>query len=114
MATNKEKCFNLIKKLFSTESIIKKVGGLVEYQEIFTLPEILEIFENDEILSTASLFLENNLNLAQASKNGYMHRNTMIYRIEKIEKNTGLNIKKFEDAVIFDNMKYIYNQLKNQ
>ena len=60
-----------------------------------------ELFEDAEILQTAEIFLENNLNASETSRKMYLHRNTLTYRLDKIEKATGLNIRKFADAVTF-------------
>lgn len=46
-------------------------------------------------------FLENNLNVSQTSEQLYLHRNTIIYRIEKVQKATGLNLREFEDALTY-------------
>ena len=50
-----------------------------------------------------------NLNISQTSKNAFMHRNTLIYRLDKVKKLIGLNLKLFEDAVIFVNLVTIKN-----
>ena len=60
-----------------------------------------EIFSDEEMLNTAEEFLENNLNVSETSRKLYLHRNTLPYRLDKIEKATGLNIRKFSDAVTF-------------
>lgn len=60
-----------------------------------------EIFNDEEMLSTAEEFLENSLNVSETSRKLYLHRNTLTYRLDKIEKLTGLNIRKFSDAVTF-------------
>lgn len=60
-----------------------------------------EIFSDEEMISTAEEFLENNLNTSETSRKLYLHRNTLIYRLDKIEKATGLNIRKFSDAITF-------------
>ena len=49
----------------------------------------------------AEAFLESSLNVSEASRNLFMHRNTLMYRLDKIERVTGLNIRKFSDAVTF-------------
>ena len=60
-----------------------------------------EIFSDEEMLLTAEEFLENSLNTSETSRKLYLHRNTLIYRLDKIEKSTGLNIRKFSDAITF-------------
>lgn len=60
-----------------------------------------ETFDDQEIMETAEAFLDNNLNASETSRKMYLHRNTLSYRLDKIEKTTGLNIRKFSDAVAF-------------
>ena len=60
-----------------------------------------EIFNDEEMISTAEEFLRSNLNVSETSRNLYMHRNTLLYRLDKIERATGLNIRSFSDAVSF-------------
>ncbi len=62
---------------------------------------VKEIFSDEEMVSTAEEFLENSLNTSETSRKLYLHRNTLIYRLDKIEKATGLNIRKFSDAITF-------------
>jgi carbohydrate diacid regulator len=54
----------------------------------------------DEIIETITKFFENNLNLSEASRKLYIHRNTLIYRLDKIQKATGLDLRTFDDAVL--------------
>lgn len=60
-----------------------------------------EIFNDQEMITTAEEFLENSLNTSETSRKLYLHRNTLIYRLDKIEKATGLDIRKFADALTF-------------
>ena len=53
------------------------------------------------MVNTAEEFLENSLNVSETSRKLYMHRNTLMYRLDKIERVTGLNLRKFSDAVTF-------------
>ena len=69
-------------------------------REIFgsdTLPKEID----EEILSTVQKFFENNLNISETSRQLYVHRNTLVYRIEKLQKATGLDMRVFEDALTF-------------
>lgn len=54
-----------------------------------------------ETLITIQKFFENNLNVSETSRQLYVHRNTLVYRLDKIEKITGLDLRKFDDAIIF-------------
>lgn len=62
--------------------------------------ENVKNFLNDqELVAMVEAFMANNLNMIQTSKVANVHRNTLVYRIEKIKKLLGLDIRKFEDAV---------------
>lgn len=60
-----------------------------------------ELVNNKELIDTAEVLFSCHLNISEASRKLYLHRNTLLYRIEKIKSLTGLDIKKFEEAVIF-------------
>ena len=60
-----------------------------------------EALTDEEILSTATAFLDNNLNASETSRKMFLHRNTLNYRLDKIEKTTGLDIRNFSDAMTF-------------
>ena len=80
-----------------------------------------EVFENgveehfeEEELTTVYTFFDNNLNISETARQLYVHRNTLVYRLEKIQKKTGLDVRVFEDALTFkiammvaDHMKYM-------
>lgn len=70
-----------------------------------------EIFEDEDMLGTAEEFLQSSLNVSETSRNLYMHRNTLLYRLDKIEKATGLNIRQFSDAVSFRVLTILYKLL---
>ncbi len=84
---------------------------LAEYLADITDESSKEIFENEEMLDTAEEFLRNSLNVSETSRKLYMHRNTLLYRLDKIEKATGLNIRLFSDAVSFRVLTLIYRLL---
>ena len=69
---------------------------------------IREIFDNkspddfdEETLTTINKFFENNLNVSETSRQLFIHRNTLVYRLDKIQKNTNLDLRNFEDAIAF-------------
>ncbi len=72
--------------------------------------DVLEILKDDELMSCVENFFNNNLNISETSRNAFLHRNTLIYRIDKIYKATGFNIKNFNDAVNFKLLLMIYNR----
>ena len=56
---------------------------------------------DEETLITVNKLFENNLHISETSRQLYVHRNTLVYRLEKIQKATGLDLKRFDDAVVF-------------
>ena len=101
-------------KVFDTEkSIINydKLGiGRLIYQLPTTLCEIFlsEVFRKNSIdsldqetLFTINKFFENNLNVSETSRKLFVHRNTLVYRLEKIKKLTGLDLREFDHAIVF-------------
>ena len=67
---------------------------------------------DDETLTTINKFFENNLNVSETARQLYVHRNTLVYRIEKLEANTGLDIRTFEDALTFKIALMVVNYMK--
>ena len=67
--------------------------------EVFTKNTIDQL--DEETLSTVNLFFENSLNISETARKMYVHRNTLVYRLEKILKNTGLDVRVFDDALTF-------------
>ncbi|MBQ7579657.1 MAG: helix-turn-helix domain-containing protein [Clostridia bacterium] len=61
-----------------------------------------------DLVSCAIMMFENNLNISETSRNAFLHRNTLVYRIEKIQKLSGLNIKNFEDAFTLKLLMVLY------
>ena len=96
--------------------LIKMLEGIPESSLMQYLTEMSddrfkEIFEDEEMLTTAEAFLQSSLNVSETSRNLYMHRNTLLYRLDKIEKATGLNIRQFSDAVSFRVLTVIHRLL---
>ena len=79
----------------------------------YLTPDILLVFKNKELRECIDILIKTNLNVNEASKNLFMHRNTLLHRIDKIESMTGLNLKKFEDAVTLSVMEAIYDKTKD-
>ena len=52
-------------------------------------------------MSTINKFFDNNLNISETARQLYVHRNTLVYRLERIEKAIGLDIRTFDDAMTF-------------
>ena len=99
--------FILVKMLESVPE-----SKLVEYLAELSDKNVKEIFDDAEMLNTAETFLQSSLNVSETSRNMYMHRNTLLYRLDKIEKATGLNIRAFPDAVSFRVLTILHKLLK--
>ena len=74
---------------------------LINYYNVLVDGDAKSIFSDPDMLSTAEEFLENNLNVSETARKLYMHRNTLTYRLDKIERATGLDIRNFSDAITF-------------
>lgn len=85
---------------------------LAEFMEDVSEEQEKEVFEDEEMLLTAEKFLNSSLNVSETSRSLYMHRNTLLYRLDKIEKTTGLNIRLFPDAVTFRILTVLYKLSK--
>ena len=69
-------------------------------EEIF--PEMTPDEFDDETLLTINKFFENSLNVSETARQLYIHRNTLVYRLDKVNKATGLDLRVFEDAITFE------------
>lgn len=63
--------------------------------------KIPDVLDDEEAMSTIGKFFENNLNISETARQLYVHRNTLVYRLERIEKAIGLDIRTFDDAMTF-------------
>ena len=101
-------------KVFDTEKSIISYENLGIGRLIYQLPTTLcemflqEVFKNGsldsldrETLMTIQCFFENNLNVSETSRKLFVHRNTLVYRLEKIRKLTGLDLREFDHAITF-------------
>ena len=68
-------------------------------------------FEEEE-LTTVYTFFANNLNISETARQLYVHRNTLVYRIEKLQKSTGLDIRVFDDALTFKIALMVVNYMR--
>jgi carbohydrate diacid regulator len=76
--------------------------------------EIPEILEDEEAVSTINKFFENNLNISETARQLYVHRNTLVYRLERLEKAIGLDIRKFDDAMTYRIAVMVLAHMKDQ
>jgi carbohydrate diacid regulator len=101
-------------KVFDTEKTIVSYDNLGIARLIYQLPTTMcesflkEVFKrgsienlDQETLFTIQKFFENNLNVSETSRKLFVHRNTLVYRLEKIKKLTGLDLREFDHAIIF-------------
>ncbi len=100
-------------KLFSTKNIFNNDirQMLDEYKKFYTNVDILNFLHDEELVNTALSFFDNNLNISTTSKKTFMHRNTLVYRIEKIKKNVGLDIRIYSEAVLLENIIIFYRNI---
>ena len=71
-----------------------------------------EHFEEEE-LATVYTFFDNNLNISETARQLYIHRNTLMYRLEKIQKKTGLDVRVFDDALTFKIAMMVSDHMKH-
>ena len=101
-------------KVFDTEKNVITYDHLGIARLVYQLPTTLcetflkEVFKkgsvetmDQETLFTIQKFFENSLNVSETSRKLFVHRNTLVYRLEKIKKITGLDLREFEDAIVF-------------
>lgn len=112
-------------KIFYAEKKVSAYSTLGIGRLIYQLPINLcrlfidEIFGSnvpseldDETLTTINKFFENNLNVSETSRQLFVHRNTLVYRIEKLQKSTGLDIRVFDDALTFKIALMVVNYMR--
>ena len=103
-----------VSKVFDIERSINNYANLGIGRLIYQLPTTLcemflqEVFKKNpidaldqETLFTINKFFENNLNVSETARKLFVHRNTLVYRLEKIKKLTGLDLREFDDAITF-------------
>lgn len=89
----KDLCQNFLSEVFGSE-----------------IPEQLD----SEMMTVIDRFLQNNLNIAETARQLHMHRNTLIYRLEQVERQTGLDLRHFEDAMTFKIAALVLNYLQTE
>lgn len=112
-------------KIFYVEKMVAAYSALGIGRLIYQLPVNLcrifieEIFGDnipaeldEETMNTLNKFFENNLNVSETSRQLFVHRNTLVYRIEKIQKSTGLDLRSFDDALTFKIALMVVNYMK--
>ena len=113
--------------IFETEYYVMRYDKLGLGRLIYQLPPTLcnmflsEVFTpgayealDSETLLTISKFFENNLNGSETSRKLFVHRNTLVYRLDKVQKITGLDLRNFDDAVLFKLASMVRTYLEKQ
>jgi carbohydrate diacid regulator len=113
--------------IFEADSYVMRYDRLGLGRLIYQLPSTLcnmfldEVFPkgayeslDNETLLTISKFFENNLNGSETSRQLFVHRNTLVYRLDKVQKITGLDLRNFDDAVLFKLASMVRRYLEKQ
>lgn len=103
-----------IGSIFENDKLIIDYNNLGIGRLIYQLPTTMcklflrEVFKegsleslDNEMILTINKFFDNNLNVSETSRQLYVHRNTLVYRLDKIQKITGLDLRNFDDAITF-------------
>ena len=86
------------------------LGDLSELKEMLFDEQFVEIMKDSGLTSSIDAFFLNNLNVSETSSKTFLHRNTLVYRLDKIQKMTGFNLRNFSDAVTFKILMMIYSR----
>jgi carbohydrate diacid regulator len=81
-----------------------------KFLERYNLKKLSKIFDDEDMMATCNCLFENSLNVSSTAKMLYMHRNTLIYRLDKVKRISGLDIRTFNDAVTFSILNLLYCQ----
>lgn len=75
----------------------------------YDLKKFAKVFEDDGMMCTAETFLKSGMNVSETARKLYMHRNTLIYRLNSIRAKTGLDLRDFDMAVTFKLLHILYS-----
>lgn len=104
----------------SEESLLEKTLGEIaseisdesagKLMEMCDVKGLRRVFSDVELMTTAECFIRCSLNVSAAARELYMHRNTMMYRLDKIKRTTGLDVRSFDEAVAFRILYKVYRR----
>ena len=105
---NKNKCTNL--GSYFAERFLSKCSKeeIADYRQRLIDENFESIMEDSELVRCVEKFFENDLNIAETARNTFMHRNTFLKRVERIIELTGIDIRKFENAMMFRFLMIVY------
>ena len=96
-----------------TKNILSTLTGdqKMEILNRYLTKDLMMVFKDKELTASMDAFFKNSLNVSETSRNAFMHRNTLLYRIDKITRLTGFNVRDFEDAVAFKVVELLYRDV---
>lgn len=86
------------------------LGELSELKSMLFDSAFVSIMKDAQLTSSIEEFFACNLNISETSKQSFLHRNTLVYRLDKIQKITGFNLRNFQDAITFKVLMMLYNR----
>ncbi len=111
---SKAKAINSLDKNMLMNILVDYVPmkDLLMYSNNLIDDKFRSIMENDDLARCVEYFFDCDLNIAETSRKSFLHRNTLLYRLDRIQSLTGLNIRHFDDAVTFKILMLVYNLTK--
>ncbi len=110
------KKYNISNRIFNEKSLLFEsiVDSLSEEKKVKILSKFNDGFNklDDDTINTIEVFFNCDLNLSESAKNLYVHRNTLIYRLDKIKKCTSYDIRNFNEAILFKIAFFVWKESK--
>lgn len=106
----KDGIFDCNKLLF--EKIVYNIEPKLKQELLNKFKDKFNQFDG-EVINTIDEFMKNGLNISDAARKLYIHRNTLIYRLDKIKKETGFDIRNFKEATVFTTAFLVWKEMKN-
>lgn len=97
--------FNSLADLIVGQLAIK---DLLDLRNNLVNDNFIKILQDEDMMNCVREFFKYDLNVAETSRKSFLHRNTLLYRLDKINKLTGLNLRSFDDAVCFKVLAQVY------
>ena len=99
-------------KQLSLEKLVSLIdkASVEKFIDGYDIKNFARVFEDEELMTTMECFLENGMNVTRTAEKMYMHRNTLSYRLTKLQNLTGLDLRNFSEAVTFKILHVLYQQ----